>query len=88
MFSSDQIIKGERLQQLADVYFGFPEDFCYNPLISREPEKHCNIRSITSEYENPRIVFCYTYCISAFTQIIKYFKNRYILLKFKIILIF
>jgi hypothetical protein len=80
MFFSNQIIKGERLQQLADVYFGFAEDFCYNPLIAGEPEKHCNIHSITNEYENPKVVFCYTHNLVAFSQIIKYFKNPFVLI--------
>jgi hypothetical protein len=78
MFSSDQIIKGERLQQLADVYFGFPEDFGFNPLTASETVKHCNIQSIISDYENPRKVFCYTHCLHAFSQIIKYFKNPFV----------
>lgn len=80
MFSQNQIIKGERLQQLADVYIGYLEDFCYNPLIVGEPEKNRNIKSINKEYDNPPKIFCYTHCLYAFAQIIKYFKNPFILI--------
>lgn len=80
MFCSKQIIKGERLQQLADVYFGYPEDFCYNPLIAGEPAKHVSIKSIENAYDNPKVVFCYTHCLCAFSKIIKYFKNPFVLL--------
>lgn len=27
----DELISGERLQELADIYLGHPEDFAYNP---------------------------------------------------------
>uniref|UniRef100_A0A6C0JZA6 Exostosin GT47 domain-containing protein n=1 Tax=viral metagenome TaxID=1070528 RepID=A0A6C0JZA6_9ZZZZ len=80
MFSDTQIIKGERLQQLTGVYIGYSEDFCYNPLISGEHTKQCNIHSITTQYDNPRVIFCYTHRIDAFAQIIKYFKNPFILI--------
>jgi hypothetical protein len=72
-YSQNKIIKGERLQQLADVYIGYPDDFCYNPLITREPEKNRNIRFIKNEYDNPKVVFCYTHCLYAFA------KGRFIL---------
>ena len=80
MFCATQIIKGERLQQLADVYFGYPEDFQYNPLIAGEPAKHCNINSIITQYNNPPTIFCYTHRLADFTQIIKYFKNPFVLI--------
>jgi hypothetical protein len=80
MFSSNNIVKGERLQQLADVYIGYPEDFCFNPLILGEHSKHRNIRFINSEYDNPKVVFCYTHCLYVFAQIIKYFKNPFVLI--------
>jgi len=78
MFSHTQIIKGERLQQLADVYIGYVEDFCYNPLILGEPEKHRNITSINSDYNNPSTIFCYTHCLYVFAKVIKYFKNPFV----------
>jgi hypothetical protein len=80
MFSQNQIIKGERCQQLADIYVGYPEDFWFNPLITGQPDKHRNIRFITSEYDNPKVVFCYTHCLYSFAQIIKYFKNPFVLI--------
>ena len=80
MFCSKQIIKGERLQQLADVYFGYDEDFHYNPMIAGEPAKHCNINSIITQYNNPPTIFCYTHRLVDFAQIIKYFENPFVLI--------
>jgi len=80
MFCPNQIIKGERLQQIADVYIGYPEDFYYNPLISRELAKQRNIHSITSEYDNPKTVFCYTHCLFSFAKLVNYFKNPFVLI--------
>lgn len=80
MFSNNQIIKGERLQQLADVYIGYAEDFQYNPLIIGEPEKHRKINSINGDYDNPSTIFCYSHCLYVFAKIIKYFKNPFVLI--------
>jgi hypothetical protein len=34
------IITGERIQELADVYIGHREDFEFNPRIREQSEKH------------------------------------------------
>ena len=33
------IIKGERIQQIADIYLGNEDDFRYNPLIYQQKEQ-------------------------------------------------
>jgi len=80
MFLQSQIIKGERLQQLANVYIGYAEDFHFNPLIEKEHDKHCNLNNIITEYDNPKVVFCYTHRLYDFAKIIKHFKNPFILI--------
>lgn len=80
MLLQEDIIKGERFQQLADVYIGYQEDFHFNPLIARETHKHININNIVSEYDNPRVVFCYSHNIGVFSHIIKHFKNPFVLI--------
>ena len=32
------IVTGERIQQLCDVYLGYPGDFYANPVIANQPE--------------------------------------------------
>ena len=77
---SNKIITGERIQQFANVYFGENEDFNFNPLIKNETHKHALISNISSEYDNPYIVFFYTHRIKNFASIIHHFKNPFILL--------
>jgi len=55
-----EIITGEKLQQLADIYLGTPDDFSYNPLISIQQLKHKNIENILDYFDNPKIIFCYS----------------------------
>jgi hypothetical protein len=74
------IVKGERIQQIADIYLGNEDDFRYNPLIYQQKEKHCSLDSIVKEFENPSIVFCYSHKIFQFSQKIRFFKNEFILL--------
>jgi len=62
------IIKGERIQQIADIYLGNEDDFHYNPLIYQQKEKHCSLDSIVKEFENKSIVFYYLNKIFKFSQ--------------------
>lgn len=71
----EEIIKGERLQQLADMYLGMPNDFLYNPLIAKDTSKHCDIRRIVSPFNNPRLVFCYGHLLSVLADKIQFFTN-------------
>jgi hypothetical protein len=80
MSYSDKIITGERIQQLASIYLGKTEDFNYNPLIAQETHKHVLISDISSEYDNPYVIFFYTHRINHVANIIHYFKNPFILL--------
>jgi hypothetical protein len=80
MVSESNIIKGERLQQVAEMYLGRPEDFQYNPKISVETHKHCDIESVSEPISNPSILFCYGHCIRTFIQKLEYFKNPFVLI--------
>ena len=77
---SDQIITGERSQQMASVYLGEKEDFYYNPRIAQETHKHKLISEVTSSYDNPHIVFFYTHNVKKIAAIIHHFMNPFILL--------
>ena len=78
--NSDQIITGEKFQQLANVYLGDVDDFHYNPRIARETHKHKLITDISDTYDNPPVVFFYTHKVKKMASIIHYFKNPFILL--------
>jgi hypothetical protein len=76
----NNILTGERIQQLADVYIGFPHDFHYNPFISTQTHKQKNMDDILDNYDNPRIVFCYSHHIIPFTNKIHFFQNPFVLI--------
>ena len=74
------IISGEKLQELCDIYIGHNEDFMYNPRISRQMHKHLPIQSITFPYNNPPLVFCYSHRLEEFEKVIHTFQNKFVLL--------
>jgi hypothetical protein len=77
----DNIITGEKLQQLADIYFANSQtDFEYNPLIRTQTNKHKLIVELTTPYDNPRICFCYSHCLKEFSQKVNLFTNDFILI--------
>lgn len=78
--NSDQIITGEKFQQLANFYLGDREDFHYNPRIARETHKHKLISEISDSYDNPYIMFFYTHKVRKVAAIVRYFKNPFVLL--------
>jgi hypothetical protein len=73
------VISGENFQRLCDVYLGMEYRLYNNPKIMRESSKHKTIASITTEWDNPRIVFCYGNGLTALIEKLKYFKNNCVL---------
>ena len=57
---SDNIITGEKIQDLADVYLGESNDLLYNPFIASQIHKHQLLDMLPEKYDNPPYVFCYT----------------------------
>lgn len=78
--NSKQIITGEKIQQLADIYIGNIDDLNYNTLIAKQINKHMNINNITKSYNNPKIIYCNTHCIIYLSKIIHFFENSFILI--------
>jgi hypothetical protein len=74
------IITGEKIQQIADVYLGDLSDFHYNPLIAGQPHKHQILDNINDLYDNPKKVFCYTHRIIHLINKIHFFQNDFILI--------
>jgi hypothetical protein len=75
----DNIISGERLQNLCDIYCGFQEDFDFNPIIKKQNNKQCDIRKITEVWDNPTYIFCYSHRVKDFMNILHLIKNRFVL---------
>jgi hypothetical protein len=76
----NKIITGERIQQLAQIYIGYSEDFDYNPVIKNQKNKQKLITSITEPFNNPYIIFIYTRRYNEFFKIIHFFINPFILI--------
>jgi len=76
----NNIISGEKIQQLADVYLGVDEDFTFNPVIREQPLKTLSFHRIINQIDNPPIVFCYTHRIDLLAAKIDLFLNNFILI--------
>ena len=73
------VISGEKIQQLCDIYLGFPDDFIYNPIIQLQSKKCVDLNNINNLYDNPRLIFCYSHNLHILSNKIDYFKNNFIL---------
>ena len=73
------IVTGERIQQLCNIYLGFQEDFDYNPVIKQQPNKQLNLNNLHNEIENPYYIFCYSHRIVELSRKIHLLKNKFIL---------
>ena len=73
------IISGERIQNICDVYCGLKEDFDYNPIISFQKSKHLDISQLSAPFNNPLFVFCYPHRLTLLGSKIDLFQNQFIL---------
>jgi hypothetical protein len=80
MFLIENIVTGEKLQEIADIYLGLQEDFYYNPNIWKQTEKHCDFNSIPIIFNNPSILFCYTHRLNYLCSTIDGFRNDFVLI--------
>lgn len=80
MFYENEIVRGEQLQQIADVYIGSPADFEYNPLIAAETNKHLDISAICFPFRNPAVVFCYGHLVGVLATRVRFFRNPFVLI--------
>jgi hypothetical protein len=77
---ANQIVTGEKIQQLCDLYFGFKDDFDFNPIIQKQTNKHFNLNDLTAEFNNPLYIFCYSHRIKDFSNKIQLLKNEFVLI--------
>ena len=74
------IIKGEKFQELADIYIGTNDEFKYNPKILNTKIKQIDINEIPYNYDNPKLIFCYTRLIYELNNKLDRFNNNFILI--------
>jgi hypothetical protein len=72
------IITGEKIQQTCDVYIGSQQDFNWNPVISVEIHKQLLLDALTSPFQNPYRIFCYSHNIAEFSKKIHLLQNHFI----------
>jgi len=80
----NEIITGERIQDCADIFVGFEQDFQYNPYIYQIKNKHVYFHEFgkydPNQYDNPKVIFCYGHNILHFSSIMLKFKNPFVLI--------
>jgi hypothetical protein len=79
MFSQEDIITGEKIQELCDIYCGTANDLQRNPRIFAQTSKHVNLEILDQEIDNPRFVFCYSCSLNLLQMKLHLFKNPFIL---------
>jgi hypothetical protein len=80
MFLLENIVSGEKFQNLADMYLGFEDDFKYNPKIWEQKEKHCPFDKIPALFDNPKIIFCYSHRLENLMDKIGNFNKKFVLI--------
>lgn len=78
--NKNDVITGEKIQHLCHLYLGETnEDFLYNPTIGLT-NKNKLIKDINENFNNPKIIFCYSYLIYKLIEKIDYFNNPFVLI--------
>ena len=72
------IVTGEKVQILCDLYFGYPQDF-HNPFIRNDISKHFNLYDLVESIDNPKYIFCYAHRIKELSSKIHLFSNQFVL---------
>jgi len=72
----DNILTGEAIEQLADIYIGEQEDFDWNPVIKAQPQKCMRLQNIpTQNWNNPPVIFCHSTRVSVFATKLESLQN-------------
>lgn len=79
---TNQIITGEKLQAIADVYIATQDQLYFNPWIAQQTHKHKLFSNFLDGqmYNNPRVIFCYGDSVAKFAEILPQFANPFILI--------
>jgi len=79
-----KFVTGEKIQFLCNHYIGTQKDFAYNPNILKNHKNKCiDIVSINREFNNKKLIFCYTSALEKIDILIsklKFLKNPFVLI--------
>jgi hypothetical protein len=73
------LITGEKIQLLCDIFIGTTGDLNSNPNITINHPKSYNIMNINSTYDNPRIIYYKSCSLGELNSKIHYFANPFVL---------
>ena len=73
------MISGERIQDLCDAYCGLQSDFDRNPHIASQTSKHVHLDRLTSPWDNPPRLFCYSHMVRTFMNCVHFLENDFTL---------
>jgi hypothetical protein len=73
------LITGEKIQLLCDIFIGTTDDLNSNPNITINHPKSYNIMNINSTYDNPRIIYYKSCSLGELNSKIHYFANPFVL---------
>lgn len=75
-----ELVTGEKIQKLADIYLGKDDgDFLFNPAIGLS-NKNMYIKDIPEKFDNPKIIYCYSFRLLELSDKINNFINPFILI--------
>jgi len=80
MINIDNIITGEKLQKISNLYIGEINDFLFNKNIYNDKQIKLDINKWNNTIDNPKIIFCYSHRIELLSQKINLFENDFILI--------
>lgn len=80
MINIHDIITGEKLQQISNLYIGDINDFLFNKYIYNDKQAKLDINKFNNHIDNPKIIFCYSHRIELLSKKINLFKNDFILI--------
>ena len=73
------LMSGEAFQQLCDVYCGSHYDLHRNPVIATQTAKHLDIDGLVCEWDNPRLLFCYSCALKKLLSKLSLLRNQFVL---------
>lgn len=80
MITEYDIITGEKIQKLAELYIGTNGDFMFNPKIKYDKTLKLEINKWNNIIDNPKIIFCYPHNLQLFSEKVSLLKNKFILI--------
>jgi hypothetical protein len=79
MININEIITGEKIQMIANLYIGTSSDFNFNKNLLNN-NKRLYIDKWNEAIDNPKLIFCYSHLLELFSKKMFFLKNSFILI--------